>query len=40
MVINFFLDIDVLEIKFIDKEGREGIVEVVEDLLLVLDGVL
>lgn len=40
MVTNSSPDIDVLETKLTDKEGREGTAEVVEDPLPVLDGAL
>ena len=40
MVTNSSPDIDVLETKLTDKEGREGTAEVVEDPLPVLDGEL
>ena len=40
MVPNSFPDIDVLETKLTDKEGREGTAEVVEDPLQVLNGAL
>ena len=40
MVTNSSPDIDVLETKLTDKEGREGTAEIVEDPLSVLDGAL